>query len=246
MSCFIRVNNNGSRVEYTKVGSLLGTYNDKPFTMSVEFTGTKYIWAYNVEGGAPVSSIVAETTDKLYSYNIGQDKFRIGQFTQGGSIDLNTFKIYVDGDLVYQPCLKIPYTEAGNGKGYNASTGSKIVNSIYRDRVNDMAEQFGFANYYTLDEDNGNFTLPQVELYGLIGQRTLRDSYRNGATYWELWSDRTLEIGGSCTSGVEYNLPKSFTSATDYVLSVPYSAKTASSFTPTASGDFIAKGLGVL
>ena len=153
-----------------------------------------------------------------------------------GSIDLNSFKIYVDGNLVYQPCLKIPYTES--------KTGSKIVNSYYRDRVNDMAEQFGFANYYTLSDTD--FTLPQVELYGLIGQRTLRDSYRSGATYWELWSDRTLEIGGTCTSGVEYNLPRNFTSATDYVLSVPYSAKTASSFTPTQTGDFIAKGLGVL
>jgi hypothetical protein len=74
--------------------------------------------------------------------------------------DLNQLKIYVDGNLVYQPCLKIPYKQS--------KTGSKIVYSSYRDRVNDMAEQFGSANYYTLDDDNGNFTLPQVELYGLI------------------------------------------------------------------------------
>lgn len=83
-----------------------------------------------------------------------------------GSIDLNAFKIYVDGNLVYQPCLKIPYTEAGNGKGYNASTGSKIVNAIYRDRVSDMYEQFGYAPYYTLSESD--FTLPMGELYGMI------------------------------------------------------------------------------
>jgi hypothetical protein len=31
-----------------------------------------------------------------------------------------------------------------------------------------MAEQFGYANYYTLDEDNGNFTLPKGEVYGMI------------------------------------------------------------------------------
>jgi len=81
-----------------------------------------------------------------------------------GSIDLNSFKIYVDGNLVYQPCLKIPYTES--------KTGSKIVNEIYRDRVNDMADQFGYANYYTLDEENGNFTLPMGEIYGMLEHKS--------------------------------------------------------------------------
>ena len=154
-----------------------------------------------------------------------------------GSIDLNGIKSTVDGNLVYQPCLKIPYTES--------KTGSKIVSSSYRDRVNDMAEQFGYANYYTLDEDNGNFTLPQVELYGLIGDKTLRDSYYNGATYWELFSNRRLEQGGSCESGVEYTLPKPFADS-NYVLTIPYSSKTATSFIPSATGDFIAKGMGLL
>lgn len=74
--------------------------------------------------------------------------------------NLNSVRIYVDGNLVYQPCLKIPYTES--------KTGSKIVNSIYRDRVNDMYNQFGYAPYYTLDEVNDNFTLPMGELYGMI------------------------------------------------------------------------------
>ena len=154
-----------------------------------------------------------------------------------GSIDLNSFKIYVDGNLVYQPCLKIPYTES--------KTGSKIVNSIYRDRVNDMASQFGSANYYTLDKYNRNFTLPKGELYGLMGNKTLRDSYYNGVTYWELYSNRRLEQGGTCESGVEYTLPKPFAD-TNYILTIPYSSKTETSFIPSATGDFIAKGTGLL
>ena len=84
----------------------------------------------------------------------------IGQFDGHSSncnIDLNAFKIYVDGDLVYQPCLKIPYTES--------KTGSKIVSSPYRDRVSDMYNQFGYAPYYTLSDTD--FTLPQGELYGM-------------------------------------------------------------------------------
>lgn len=66
-------------------------------------------------------------------------------------IDLNEFKIYVDGSLAYQPCLKIPYTIAGN---------AKIVDAQYRDRVQEVYELNGYAPYYTIDEENKNFTLP--------------------------------------------------------------------------------------
>ena len=67
-------------------------------------------------------------------------------------VDLNSIEVYSNGSLVYQPCLKIPFTES--------KTGSKIVNSIYRDRVNDMASQFGYAPYYTLlEEDTGRYTV---------------------------------------------------------------------------------------
>ena len=69
-----------------------------------------------------------------------------------GSIDLNAFKIYVDGNLVYQPCLKIPYTQTKDGK--------KIVDSNYRDRVEDEYTQAGYTPYYTLDtESRGNYTV---------------------------------------------------------------------------------------
>ena len=59
-------------------------------------------------------------------------------------IDLNKVKIYVDGDLVYQPCLKIPYTLS--------NTNKKIVDTAYRSRVQDMYEQFGYTPYYMSDE----------------------------------------------------------------------------------------------
>lgn len=366
---------------------------------------------------------ITDTSYNLSSFYMTSVRFSHGTYTWKGSIDLNAFKIYVDGNLVYQPCLKIPYTES--------KTGGKIVDYIYRDRVNDMAEQFGFAPYYTLQDEakgnytvvgspivttdgiasgfssnnyltmpklsslvgsagswdldikfttpndlttnvgylldgnttwdnliritnsqiqvsltstnnsyniasykvvttitpnttywlkliftgaeylckystNGtdfttvniatsslkisddatstligvvhdfnsswfftgsidlnafkiyvdnklayeavtepNFTLPQVELYGLIGQRTLRDSYRNGINYWELYSNRDLEQGGSCTSGVEVTFARPFAD-TNYVLSVPYSAKSSTAFTPTQTGDWIAKGKGIL
>lgn len=68
------------------------------------------------------------------------------------SINLNSFKIYTGGNLVYQPCLKIPYTLT--------SDGDKIVNAIYSDRVQDMYEQFGYAPYYIIDENNQTYSLP--------------------------------------------------------------------------------------
>ena len=76
------------------------------------------------------------------------------------SIDLNSFKIYVDGNLVYQPCLKIPYTQS--------KTGSKIVDVAYRDRVEDCYNQYGAGNYYLFSSATEQFALPMPDLYGLI------------------------------------------------------------------------------
>ena len=88
--------------------------------------------------------------------NSGTDYFSIG------SIDLNAFKIYVDGNLVYQPCLKIPYTQTKDGK--------KIVDSIYRSRVEDEYGQAGFTPYYTLqEEDKGN--------YEVVGSPTISSDF---------------------------------------------------------------------
>lgn len=98
------------------------------------------------------------TSGTINAINIGQF---YSQYTHG-SIDLNSFKIYVDGNLVYQPCLKIPYTRA--------DSKSKIVDVAYRDRVQDVYEQEGLAGYYTIDEENQNFTLPRGEIYGMIEQ----------------------------------------------------------------------------
>ena len=53
--------------------------------------------------------------------------------------------------------------------------------------------------------------------------------------------DRTLRQQGSCTSGTEVTLLKPYTDE-NYALSVPYSAKTASSFIPTATGDWFTEG----
>ena len=88
------------------------------------------------------------------------------------------------------------------------------------------------------------FTLPQGELYGNI-QQTLRSSTVNGINKAYLYSDRMQMLTGSCTSGTEVTLQKPFANA-NYALSVPYSAKTATKFTPTQTGDWFAIGEGLL
>ncbi len=113
-----------------------------------------------------------------------------------GSIDLNSFKVYVDGSLVYQPCLKIPYTLS--------KTGSKIVDAAYRDRVKDVYEQYGTAMYYTIDEENQNFTLPMGEIYGMINQGETfasKEFAKNAGFPSGKYQDLTL------TNGAQYTAP---------------------------------------
>ena len=72
----------------------------------------------------------------------------------------------------------------------------------------------------------------------------MRSVTREGANYCEIYSDRTIEQGGTCTANVEVTLQQPFADR-NYVLSVPYSSKTETSFIPTQTGDWIAKGKGV-
>lgn len=90
-----------------------------------------------------------------------------------GSIDLKQFSITVDGQEVFNgnktgvdtytigsDTITIPYKVS--------KTGSKIVDSSLRPEVEAVYEDQGYAPYYTLDETNGNFTLPMGEIYGYI------------------------------------------------------------------------------
>ena len=140
----------------------------------------------SVNGGAPINGTNTANTPNLStqtSVNIWIGINNNATPLVAGSIDLNAYQIYVNGSLVYQPCLKIPYTKS--------KTGSKVVDSYYRPRVTDMYEQFGVAPYYTLLEGT-NFTLPQGEIYGLmLNQSTphIVESYENGKSGYIVYSN---------------------------------------------------------
>ena len=120
------------------------------------FTGTNVITNVKRDGVA-LTSTIAELPSTPVTYEL--EYMALGWYGDvnnpqafTGSIDLNALKIYVDGNLVYQPCLKIPYTQTKDGK--------KIVDSYYRDRVEDEYNQAGYTPYYSIQPlDQGNFTV---------------------------------------------------------------------------------------
>ncbi len=131
-------------------------------------SGTYSLYADTTDGTTFIGSWTSDTstaelyyisTNPEYYITLGCGSDSVSYLTTG-SIDLNNFLVYINGDLFYQPCLKIPYTLS--------STGSKIVDAVYRSRVQNLYEQEGKALYYTLDEDNNNFTLPMGEIYGMM------------------------------------------------------------------------------
>lgn len=170
-----------------------------------------------------------QVTDFSYLVNTVDKFFRIGMSNADDiyfktSIDLNAFKIYVDGNLVYQPCLKIPYTQS--------KTGSKIVDVAYRDRVQNLYEQCGYTHYYTLGDTD--FTLATCKGSDVI---------ESGENY-EQTADLTLKQWGSATSGQTVNLLPY--KDTNYAVTLANGSKTKSSFVANATGDYFAVGKTIL
>jgi len=152
-----------------------------------------------------------------------------------GSIDLNAIKFYKYGDLVYQPCLKIPYAKTADDK--------KFIAPVYEDRAKDMAEQFGVAPYHILDETNGNFAFPYGSVEEKVAPKIVVGHYESGASAWEQYLDRTMIQRGIMVADTDVTFPCSDDYAnTDFALSCPFSAKITSGFTPSASGTYIAVG----
>ena len=192
----------------------------------LEFTGTQYIFKV-YQNGSLIYADTKGSTNAIYpsntnGLNIGISAFD-GYFTTG-SIDLNSFKIYVDDNLAYQPCLKIPYTQS--------KTGSKIVDGGYRDRVQDMYNQFGYTHYYTLGDTD--FTLATCKGSDVV---------ESGDNY-EQTADLTLKQWGSATSAQTVNLLPY--KDTNYAVTLTNGSKTKNSFVANATGDYIAVGKTVL
>lgn len=165
---------------------------------------------------------------KLTMASVGWDA---ADFCWTGLVNLNSFKIYVDDQLVYQPCLKIPYNIS--------KTGLKVVNADARERVIGMGEDYGYSQYFTIDEENKNATLPIGA--GITGRQDLIASFDDGTNKYEQFSDLTFKLSGTCKANTAVTFIQPYKDDT-YKLSVPYSAKTKTGFTPTVTGDWFAEG----
>ena len=205
------------------------------------FTGTQYKVYVDGEAWITVDStskIATQTTFYIFSGYTSQP--------MAGSQDLKTLYVITDNALAFSgtktgtDIVKIGGVDTTII--YNLSkTGSKIVNSAYRTTIQNLYAQDGIAPYYTIDELNQNYTLPMGDIYGMISRIVPLSEYKNGADFWKLYQNGELKQGGSCTSGTAVTFLKAFAD-TNYILSVPYSAKSVTGFTPSQTGDWFAFG----
>lgn len=204
------------------------SYTD--YLFKVRFTGTQYLLDYSKDNGNTWIKLLTVNSNKktvsspVYVRNGIYSSSGIDYGIKIGITDLNKTKVYIDGNLVYQPCLKIPYTQS--------KTGSKIVDGVYRDRVWDMNEQFGYTHYYTLGDTD--FTLATCKGSDVV---------ESGDNY-EQTADLTLKQWGSATSGQTVNLLPY--KDTNYAVTLANGSKTKSSFVANAAGDYFAVGKTVL
>ena len=157
----------GSNFNILNDSSIDNIKTNTKYNLKISFNKTQYLIMLNNVIVKTISStdIISNNVIYLGIHNSSQNPLI------SGSIDLNSFKIHVDNELVYQPCLKIPYTQS--------NTGSKIVDSNYRDRVYDIYEQYHSAPYYTIDTANKNITMPMGELYGMLENKADKTNVLN-------------------------------------------------------------------
>lgn len=155
--------------------STTGLTQGHTYQAKLEWDGAIYKYSMSTDGGEFVVVKTLESTTPIAftaASNVLSGYWHATHYVSTNPLDLNTEKLYINGNLVYQPCLKVPYTLS--------QTGSKIVNANYRDRVQDVYDQYGTGNYYVLDETNKEVDLPRPDIYGLIASNSGGGS---GATY---------------------------------------------------------------
>lgn len=148
----------------TSLESSIEILPNTKYTGIFEFTGSAYKLCINDE--TPIihlsSSLLSNNNNTNCTFgNIGLVNGTVFTRPFLGSIDLNSLKIYFDNNLVYQPTLRIPYTQS--------KTGEKIVDAVYRDRVQDMYKQFGYTHYYTLGDEPEKYNVRVVGSPTLVG-----------------------------------------------------------------------------
>lgn len=140
-------------------------------------------------------------------------------------IAVGTATDVIDGDI------SIPYTMSNNG--------IKIVDVANKTAVDSCYERYNTANYFIIDKTNKLVQFP----YDSVDGRAVKLGFKrdaNGTTY-EYDTNLECTQSGLCTSGTAITFKVPFAD-TNYTLTCPASAKTATGFTPSQTGGYIAKG----
>ena len=132
---------------------------------------------------------------------------------------------------VIDSTISIPYIMSNNG--------IKIVDVANKAKVDSCYEKYNTANYFIIDKTNKLVQFP----YDSVDGRAVKLGFKrasNGKTY-EYDTNLECTQSGLCTSGTAVTFDIPFAD-TNYTLTCPYSAKTATGFTPSQTGGYIAKG----
>ena len=182
-----------------------------PYRLKMEFTGSRYNLYLSSEGDDFMLVDTYESSEKP-SYNIA---FMLGtndahdNVLSNGYLDLNTCKIVLDGQLVYQPMLSIPYNVT--------PTGEKIVDEFYRDRVKEEFEQVGYTPYYTLEIDE----TPRFEKLGniVVSHDWIASGFSSGGYNGLAISEIDLSAANSFEIIMPFTTPGTLNSLQRYIYS---------------------------
>lgn len=194
---------NGQQVWYSFITSAL---TDTKYTYTLKKSGNIYteelVYGDKKATKSHTSDVVMDIdTNGMY---LGRDF----QKPLLGVVDLKSFTIWSNGQPVFNGNItgtdtytineeetQIPYTLS--------KTGSKIVDVYYRELIQGLYQEQGYAPYYTIDEQNQNFTLPMGEVYGMIERKLdakktphVIETYNDGQNWYRIWSDGWIEQGG--------------------------------------------------
>ncbi len=158
-SLFMRVYRSGGLTVYTKTdwGSRTTSIFNEDYPLYATISNNAEDSKIYISDGSDTFSVIPYEYSKINHINIG-----VGSTAFSGTFNLNEFKVYKDDELIYsiQIGASMPYVLT--------ATGSKIVDALYRDTVQEIYEKEGKALYYTIDEENKNYTIPIGETYGMI------------------------------------------------------------------------------
>ena len=219
-------------------------------TYTSSYTGLSYTANFEIENNTVTINVLYDdgTTrtanvdfSELDVSSWGELQLRIGRCLWIGEnieyLDLNSVELENNCNLVYQPCLKIPYTQS--------KTGSKIVDAAYRDRVQDVYEQYGTAMYYTLDEENQNFTLPMGDIYGMIEKKN--EELNNPFSLFDSKYSETpvYNLSWLLSDGTYYSKSVYVTAYEALVVENNSEIEAGTSVTLPSGGNYVKRGLSV-